>query len=176
MNVSTARKHQNSAFVRYTLKNVKTILSPLLIVCMIVSVGVAEETSFHRILVPDSKGRPVKAVLTFSDQNKAILIQPVKGSAMTIPYGDINKFAYEYTKKHHISEMTLATAPIGVGAVAMIRKSRSHWLKIDYHKQELPETYVLRMDKRNYLRVLEAVKKHTGKDAEILGNADKRNR
>lgn len=114
------------------------------------------------------------AVLTFSDQNKAIEIQPAKGGSKTIPFSTIDKFVYEYTKKHHVSEATLATAPIGVGVVAMARKSRSHWLEIDYHDQDIPKMYVVRMDKRNYLRILEAVKKHTGKDAEILGNADKR--
>jgi hypothetical protein len=40
--------------------------------------------------------------------------------------------------------------------------------------QDVPKLYVLRMDKRNYLRILESIKRHTGKDAEILGNADKR--
>jgi hypothetical protein len=30
------------------------------------------------------------------------------------------------------------------------------------------------MDKHNYLRILDALKAHTGIDAEILGNADKR--
>jgi hypothetical protein len=38
----------------------------------------------------------------------------------------------------------------------------------------VPRTFVLRMDKHDYLRILDAVKTHTGKDAEILGNADKR--
>ncbi len=145
-----------------------------LLVCLCVSFGMAEETSFHRIHVPDPDGKAVNAVLTFSDQNKAVEIQPSKGGSKTIPFSAIDKFVYEYTKKHHVSEATLATAPIGVGVVAMARKSRSHWLEIDYHDQDIPKTYVVRMDKRNYLRILEAVKKHTGKDAEILGNADKR--
>jgi len=30
------------------------------------------------------------------------------------------------------------------------------------------------MDKHDYLRILEAVKTHTGKDADVLGNANKR--
>jgi hypothetical protein len=30
------------------------------------------------------------------------------------------------------------------------------------------------MDKHDYLRILEAVKAHTGKDADVLGNANKR--
>lgn len=143
---------------------------------MLVCACTAEETSFNRILVPDSKGRPVKALLTFTDQRHAIEIKPSKGNSVSIPFGVIDKCVYEYTRKHHVSETTIATAPLGVGAVAMIRKSTAHWLRIDYHDNEIPRLYILRMDKRNYLHVLEAVRKYTGKDAEILGNADKRSR
>jgi hypothetical protein len=138
------------------------------------SLSWADETSFHRIKVPDSKGRAINAVLTFSDKDQAVEIQPVKGNATTIPYSKIDKFAYEYTKKHRVSEGTIASAPLGVGAVTMLTKGKRHWLEIDYHEQNVPKTYVLRMDKHNYLRILEAVKKHTGKDAEVLGNANKR--
>ena len=56
----------------------------------------------------------------------------------------------------------------------MLTKSKSHWLQIDYRQQDLPKQYVLRMDKHDYLHILDAIKAHTGKDAEILGNADKR--
>ena len=56
----------------------------------------------------------------------------------------------------------------------MLTKAKSHWLKIDYRESNLPKSFVLRMDKREYLRILDAVKAHTGKDAEVLGNADKR--
>lgn len=162
--------------LRYTFSIVTKTLSSLLVVCALIGFGVAEETSFHHIHVPDAKGRPVGAVLTFSDRDKAIVIQPAKGNPLTIPYDAVDKFVYEYTNKHHVSEASIATAPLGVGAVAMIRKSRSHWLRIDYHQQELPKVYVVRMDKKNYLRILDAVKAHTGKDAEVLGNADKRKR
>jgi hypothetical protein len=33
---------------------------------------------------------------------------------------------------------------------------------------------VLRMEKHEYLRILDALKTHAGVDAQILGNADKR--
>ena len=159
--------------LRYTDKTVKTTLA-FLIVCSVATLGLAEETSFHRIKVPDKKGRPVAAVLTFSDLHKAVEIQPAKGDNLSIPFAEINKFAYEYTKKHRVNETTIATAPIGIGAVFMMTKSKTHWLQIDYRDEDIPRTYVIRIDKHNYLRVLDAVKAHTGKDAEVLGNANKR--
>ena len=101
-------------------------------------------------------------------------LRPAKGNTVSIPYAAIDKCSYEYTKKNRINENSIATAPVGVGAVVMLTKARSHWLEIDYREGEMPKTFVLRMDKHEYLRILDAVKTHTGKDAEILGNADKR--
>ena len=172
--VSRSHSRQRPIALRYTFKTVNKSLSALLLVLTFVSLGPAAETSFQRIHVPDSKGKPISAVLTFDDHARAVVVQPAKGRTVTIPYSAIDKFVYEYTRKHQVSNANLATAPIGIGLVAMAKKSRSHWLEIDYHDQKLPKLYVLRMDKRNYLRILEAVKQHTGKDAEILGNADKR--
>jgi len=134
----------------------------------------AEETSFRHIKVVDAKGRENKAVLTFSDNDKAVEVQPAKGNTVSIPYAAITKFSYEFTKRHRVNEGTVFTAPIGIGAVAMLTKSRSHWLEIDYQDQDLPRAYILRMDKKNYIRILDAIKSHTGKDTEILGNANKR--
>jgi hypothetical protein len=154
---------------------VRRILAVSLLVVFAVGFSPAEDVSFHRIKVPDAKGRPIQAVLTFSDTDKAIAVHPVKGGdPVTIPYAEIDDCSYEYTKKHQVSDATIATVPIGIGAVAMIRKSTTHWLEIHYTEQDVRHTYVVQMDKHNYLRVLEAVKKHTGKDAEVLGNADKR--
>jgi hypothetical protein len=145
-----------------------------LFLAITVGVCASEETSFRSIKVTDAKGRENKAVLTFSDNDKAVEVRPAKGNSVSIPYAAIEKFSYEFTKRHRVNEGTVLTAPIGVGAVAMLTKSRSHWLEIDYQDQDLPKTFVVRMDKKNYIRILDAIKAHTGKDAEILGNANKR--
>ena len=93
---------------------------------------IAVDQSFSRVKVPDLKGKPVNALLTFSDQNQAVEIRPTKAAALTIPYSRIYKFSYEYTKRHRVSEGTLATAPLGIGALMMLTKGRSHWLQVDY--------------------------------------------
>jgi hypothetical protein len=160
--------------VRYTCRTVNRVIAALLVSCAFLSFANAEETSFQRIHVPDAKGKPTKGVLTFSDQQEAVVIRPAKGNAVTIPYREVDKFVYEYTKKHHVTEAAIATAPIGVGAIEMARKSPYHWLEINYHVGNVPRIYILRMDNRECLPILEAVKKHTAKDPEILGNADKR--
>jgi len=139
-----------------------------------VNLGLAEETSFQRVKVPDTQGRQIRAVLTFSDNDKAVEVRPLKGEVVSIPYAQIDKFSYEYTRNHRINDTSMVMAPIGVGVVMMMTKAKNHWLEIDYRDQDVPKTYVVRMDKQNYLRILDAVKSHTGKDAEVLGNADKR--
>jgi len=158
---------------------VKPVASALLVLCLIlflgVHLGLAEETSFHRIKVADPKGNQVKAVLTFSDANKAVEVHPSKGDAVTIPYGEINKCSYEYTKKHRIAPgVILAAVSPAAGLIVFLTHSKSHWLEIDYHEQDASKAYVLRMDKKEYIQILEALKNHTGKDAEVLGNANKR--
>jgi hypothetical protein len=153
---------------------VKTTITVLLVISLFVTLGLAEETSFSRVAAPDSKGRLTKAVLTLSDDHKAVEVQPAKGTTVSIPYAEIYKFSYEYTKKHRVNEESIFTAAIGVGAIVMLTKSKSHWLEIDYREGDIPKSFVLRMDKHEYIRILDAVKAHTGKDAEILGNADKR--
>jgi hypothetical protein len=153
---------------------VKTTIAVLLVISLFVTLGLAEETSFSRVAAPDSKGRLTKAVLTLSDDHKAVEVQPAKGTTVSIPYAEIYKFSYEYTKKHRVNEESIFTAAIGLGAIVMLTKSKSHWLEIDYREGDIPKSFVLRMDKHEYIRILDAVKAHTGKDAEILGNADKR--
>ena len=144
-------------------------------ILFLTSLGFSEDDSFH-VKIPDLKGRQTKAQLTLSDHDKAVEVRPVKGEAVSIPYSEIDKFSYEYTKKHRITDGTIITAPIGVGAVLMLTKYKSHWLEIDYHDQDLPKAYVVRMEKHDYIHILDAVKSHTGKDTEIVGNADKRKR
>ena len=40
----------------------------------------------------------------------------------------------------------------------MLTKSKIHWLEIDYREQDMPKAYVVRMDKHDYLHILDAVK------------------
>ena len=89
---------------------------------------------------------------------------------VTIPYDQLDKFSYEYTKKHRITQgAVVMIASVGAGAIVMLTKSKSHWLYIDFHEQNVPKTIVLCMDKKEYKDIFDAVKTHTGKDVEFLG-------
>jgi hypothetical protein len=159
------------------LKTVSKLASVLILILLTVNLGFAEEASFRRVKVPVVKGKhttQIKAVLAFSDDHKAIEVYPAKGNTVSIPYSQIDKCSYEFTKKHRVNAGTIVTAPIGIGLVVMLTKSKSHWLEVDYREKDVPRAFVVRMDKKNYIRILDAVRNHTGKEAEVLGNADKR--
>lgn len=152
----------------------KQIILSLLLILATVNFGYADETSFRRVKIPHLKGREINAALTFSDTDKAVQVRPVKGEGVNIPYREIERCSYQFTRKRRINDFSIVTAPLIVGAVVMLTKGKVHWLEIDYRQQDVPKVFVLHMDKRNYIRILEALKAHTGIDAEILGNAEKR--
>lgn len=144
--------------VRYTFTIVKRNACAFLVIFFALNFAHGEETSFRGVKLPNLKGKQVKAVLTFSDTDKAIEVRPVKGEPVRVPYGQIDKCAYEYT-----DALSVVLTP-----------KKDHWLRIDYHDQDAHKLLVVRLDRHNYIRVLDALKAHTGIDAELQGNARKR--
>jgi hypothetical protein len=133
-----------------------------------------EETAFRGVKVADAKGKQTDASLIFSDSNKNVVVRVADRDFVTIPYDQIDKFSYEYTKKHRVTQGAIVmVASLGAGAIVMLTKSKSHWLYIDFREQTSPKSVVLRMDKNEYKKIFEAVKAHTGKEVEFLGDAGK---
>jgi hypothetical protein len=152
--------------------HVKRVISVLLIAFVVSNVTRAEETAFSRVKVADAKGKQADARLIFSDNNKNVVVRVADRDFVTVPYDQIDKFSYEYTKKHRITQgAVVMVASLGAGAIVMLTKSKSHWLYIDYHEQNVPKSLVLRMDKNEYQKIFEAIKTHTGKEVEFLGDA-----
>ncbi len=139
----------------------KRIISFLLVIFVTINLSLAEETAFRGVKVADAKG---------SDTNKNVVVRVADRDFVTMPYDQIDKFSYEYTKKHRITQGAIVmVASLGAGAIVMLTKSKSHWLYIDFHEQNAPKTLVLRMDKKEYKNIFEAVKAHTGKEVQFLG-------
>lgn len=136
------------------MKTIPYVLLPLI---LFAAIGAAGQSSFH-VKVPDLKGKETKAVLTFDDTNNTIEIRPAKHVPVIIPYADIDKCDYQYTH-----ERTPA-----------LTEAKVHWLEIDYHEGAEHKEIVVRMEKSNRIKILDALKRHTGIDAEVEGNADKR--
>jgi len=148
------------------------VISVLLIAFVVSNVTMAEETAFSRVKLADAKGKQADARLIFSDNNKNVVVRVADRDFVTVPYDQIDKFSYEYTKKHRITQgAVVMVASLGAGAIVMLTKSKSHWLYIEYHEQNVPKSLVLRMDKNEYQKIFEAIKTHSGKQVEFLGDA-----
>jgi hypothetical protein len=138
----------------------------------IANISWSEETVFGGIKLADGKGKQADARLIFSDANKNLVVRVADRDFVTIAYDQLDKFSYEYTKKHRITQGAIVmVASLGAGAIVMLTKSKSHWLYIDFHEQSTPKNIVLRMDKGQYKQIFEAVKAHTGKDVQFLEDA-----
>jgi hypothetical protein len=113
------------------------------------NVSFAEETAFSGCKLADVKGKQAEARLIFSDEAKSVIVRSMDRDVVSIPYVSIDKFSYDYAKKHRITQ----------GAIVM--------------EQNAPKSVVLRMDKSEYRKIFDAVKTHTGKDVQFVGEAGK---
>ncbi|MFZ1135510.1 MAG: hypothetical protein WAN69_11205 [Candidatus Korobacteraceae bacterium] len=146
-----------------------------LVILALISLSAAEETDFRKVKVADAKGKQADANLIFSDNSKKVIVRVADRDFVVIPYDQLDKVSYEYTKKHRITAGALVmVASLGAGAVVMLTSSKSHWLYMDYHEQNIPKVVVLRMDKEEYKDIIAAFTSHTGKDVDYLGKADKK--
>jgi hypothetical protein len=126
------------------------------------------DATFHGVKLADAKGKQTDAALIFSDTNQTVLVRVADRDFLTIPYDHLDKFSYEYTKKHRVTQgAVVMVASLGAGAIVMLTKSKSHWLYVDFREQSAARSVVLRMDKSQYKAILEAVKTHTGKEVEF---------
>lgn len=148
--------------------------SVLLMIFAVSSLSFADETAFRGVKLADAKGKQADASLILSDTNKDVVVRVADRDFVTIPDDQLDKISYEYTKKHRITAGALVmVASLGAGAVVMMTKSKSHWLYIDYHEQNVPKVIVLRMDKGEYKKIIAAVNTQTGKEVQYLGDAGK---
>ena len=157
--------------------HVNRTIALVLIALNLTNVAVAEDRMFNGGKLADVKGKQADAKLIFSDANRNVVLRVSDRDLVTIPYDQLDKFSYEYTKKHRITQGAIVmAASLGAGAIVMLTRSKSHWLYIDFHEQGVPKNIVLRMDKGEYKKILEAVKGHTGKDVEFLGEAKEKSK
>jgi hypothetical protein len=157
---------------RGTMKMVPALL---LVLCT-VKIALGGDVAFHDVKVADARGKQADGSLLFNESNKTMVVRVADRDFLTIPYDKIDKLSYEYSKKHRITEGAIVmVASLGAGAVVMLTQSKSHWLYTYYRQDTGTSTLVLRMDKKNYKKILDAATAQTGKQVEFLGNA-KRNK
>jgi hypothetical protein len=134
----------------------------------------ADDQAFGNVKLADAKGKQAEAKLIFSDSNKSLVVRVSDHDLVAIPYENVDKLSYEYTKKHRITTGAVVMIfSLGAGAVVMLTKSKSNWFYIDYHDQDAKKTVVLKLEKKDLQKIFDASKTHTGKEVINLGNAGK---
>jgi hypothetical protein len=132
------------------------------------------DVTFGNVKLADPKGKLADANLVFSDATNSVVIRVSDRDIATIPYANIDKLSYEYTKKHRITSGAIVMVfSLGAGAIVMLTKSKSNWFYIDYHDKDSKEVIVLRLEKKDLQTIFQAAKDHTGKEVINLGNAGK---
>jgi hypothetical protein len=167
MNGTRTSSNRNSKCTRGG-KHVRRIIFVFLTALAVANLSLAEETTF-KVKLADAKGKQADANMILSDNNKNIVVRVADQDAVTIPYDQLDKFSYEFTKKHRITQGAIVmVASLGAGAIVMLTKSKSHWLYINFHEQNAPKSVVLRLDKNDYKNICASLKTHTGKEVEGL--------
>ena len=153
----------------------KIIVTVVAILLTANCLGYAEDADVaFGVKLADAKGKQADAKLIFSDSAKSVLIQVSDRDLASIPYENLDKLSYEYTKKHRITTGAVVMIfSLGAGAVVMLTKSKSNWLYIDFHEQNEKKTVVLKLQKRDLRKIFDAAKSHTGKEVNDLGNSGK---
>jgi hypothetical protein len=132
------------------------------------------DVTFGNVKLADPKGRLTGAALIFSDSTKSVLVRVSGRDVASIPYANVDKLSYEYTKKHRITSGAIVMVfSLGAGAVVMLTKSKSNWFYIDYHDKDSKELIVLKLEKKDLPTIFQAAKDHAGKEVVNLGDAGK---
>ena len=142
----------------------------------LISSASAQDITFRKSKIADAKGKERKVDLIFEADGKAIALRQNKAAVAIIPHSAIDQLAHGYSKRRRVKEGgQLVTGggmlrPVGVvgGSVLMLTKTKSHWFYIDYTGVSGPRELILRLDKKEYQKILEAAKARTGKAVDIL--------
>jgi len=133
---------------------------------------VFSKTRFSSVKQP----RETEVILTVT--GSGILIRNKKADKkqpaidLQIPYVSIDSMSYELAARHRIAEgAAVMGASLGVGAVLMATKTKSHWLAVEYHEGSGQQMTLLRLDKSEFQGVLTALETRTGKSIPKLDTA-----
>ena len=144
--------------------------APILVVALWMVANGNAETVFKDVQLAGAKGTLTDATLRFDEASKTAVIRAADGQIFTIPYAQIDKVSYEFTKQHRFKQGAgVGLLSPGTGIIVAFTKSKNHWLEIDFHEHDAPAVVVLRLQKRDYQKICEAAKSNTGHDVVVVG-------
>jgi len=112
-----------------------------------------------------------EADVNFTVTDSKLVVNGKKKSALhvEIPYSSIDAISYEAATRHRTGEgvALLSTSPLA-GAILMSKKTKSHWLDIEYHDGDAKQLLILRLDKSEYEKVISTLEVRIGKKIATL--------
>ena len=144
----------------------KTFFS-LVLISFLSSAGLlsADEIQFPKtkyVAQIDGKDKELNANLIFSDG--LIVVKARKGNSVfaSIPYGEVNSIIYERSTHARIKTAIL------LSPWALLSKGKKHWLTITYKDEEGQDFVLLKLDKKEYKRILATAETETEKKVERI--------
>ena len=131
--------------------------------------SLAAQTAFKKskmYVTQEHKMKLRKVELTFTDT--ALVIQGVDGKyreKRTVPYAEIKKAEYEYSKHHRWKTAVIITP------LFLLSRARKHWFTVIRKvpgEEESEEELVFRLDKKNYSQIMAAFEDSTGVTVEMV--------
>jgi hypothetical protein len=111
-----------------------------------------------------ASAKETEVTLTITDTGVLIKGKKKSDIDLSIPFSAIDSLSYEHAERHRVGEgAAVMVVSLGIGAVVMATKTKSHWLDIAYHEGNDAHSLVLHLDKSEYESVLGTLEHKSGK-------------
>ena len=127
----------------------------------------ADEAIFKKtkqVVQEGEKSKEKDVALVFSEDENVVIRHRKKEEEVyaTIPYSAITGLTYER------STHARAKTAILISPMALFSKGKKHWLTIEYKVGDKGDFVLLRLDKKEYQRLLATIEAQTGIDVERI--------
>ena len=125
----------------------------------------ADDVSFPKtkyVIQDGGKDKEIKANLVFTEDSIIVKERKKPKVFRTIPYKQVTEIIYER------STHARAKTAILISPLALFSKGKKHWLTITYQDGDKKDFVLLKLDKKEYKRILATSDVRTGKKAERI--------
>jgi hypothetical protein len=146
---------------------VKMVISLALILALLPS-GFAHDVNFNKSKFSSvTQPKVIDVYLSVTDSKLMVTAKKSSAIDLEIPFSSIDSITFEFAERHRVAKgAAVMVLSLGVGAVLMATKTKSHWLAIEYHVDGDKKEAVLQLDKSEYQGVIAALESRTGKKVE----------
>jgi hypothetical protein len=134
----------------------RTLIFGLGMILTLIPAGLTQDVTFNKSGYSSLK-QPRETAVVFTIADSSLLIKSKKETKkmesvdLKIPYPAIDSMSYEFASRHRTQEgAALSGLSLAGGLILMSTKTKSYWLRIDYHEGDAKQSTMLRLDKSEY--------------------------